>query len=40
VLHRWLKEHERNGCHQLVAVSSSVIAARPLERNVRRLLHD
>ena len=23
VLHRWLKEHERNGCHQLVAVSSS-----------------
>jgi transposase-like protein len=23
VLHRWLKEHERNGCHQLVAASSS-----------------
>ena len=23
VLHRWLKEHERNGCHQLVATSSS-----------------
>jgi len=23
VLHRWLKEHERNGCHQLVAGSSS-----------------
>jgi transposase len=23
VLHRWLKEHERNGCHPLVAASSS-----------------
>jgi transposase-like protein len=23
VLHRWLKEHERNGCHQLVAARSS-----------------
>jgi transposase-like protein len=23
VLHRWLKEHERSGCHQLVAASSS-----------------
>ena len=23
VLHRWLKEHERGGCHQLVAGSSS-----------------
>ena len=23
VLHRWLKEHERNGCHQLVAANSS-----------------
>ena len=23
VLHRWLKEHERNGYHQLVAASSS-----------------
>lgn len=23
VLHRWLKEHERNGCHQLVVSSSA-----------------
>ena len=23
VLHRWLKEHERSGCHQLLAASSS-----------------
>lgn len=23
VLHRWLKKHERSGCHQLVAASSS-----------------
>ncbi|OQW85985.1 MAG: hypothetical protein BWK72_19485 [Rhodoferax ferrireducens] len=27
VLHRWLKEHERNGCHQLVAASSYGSAA-------------
>jgi len=27
VLHRWLKEHERSGCHQLVAASSSGSAA-------------
>jgi len=26
VLHRWLKEHERNGCHQLVAARSSASA--------------
>lgn len=27
VLHRWLKEHERNGCHQLVTANSSGSAA-------------
>lgn len=32
VLHRWIKEHQRSGCHQLVAVGMRATAAAPSQR--------